>query len=471
MLLTQVGETTSNKWLQHVILLTGPLLSVMDVFIINVAIPSIKHGLAATDGEIQLVIASYLLGYASFQITGGRAGDYFGRKKVFFWGMFFFTFSSMLCGVALSPEQLIAARFLQGLSGAFMMPQPLSYLQLLFPEQKERTKAFGLVGITLGIASVGGQFLGGYLSEVQAVVDGWRLIFFINVPIGMVALWAIQAFLQETVKTRQGQFDYAGVVLVTLALSSMIYALIQGREEGWPAWSFWLLLLSAGMLFYFIIHQKQKLTQGKTPLVNLNLFQIKDFNIGLLMVSFYFMMHASYLLIGTVHLQLDLGFSPYQCGLFFVLAGVMFMLASVLSIKLVLHLGKWALQVGVVLLITSFALQAILFKPGIQLLHIYLVMGLYGLGGGLVMPSQMNMALKSIPPHFSGAATGIYNTLQQAAAAVGISLVGGLFYYVAQQNPSSKMLAFQYAMWAEIACLVLVGLMIILLPYKVKKVV
>src|ERR1700755_1366504 len=132
--------TSNNRWLVYAILLTAPLLSVIDVFIINVAVPAIQKGTQATDAEVQLVIAGYLLGYAAFLITGGRAGDHFGRKKVFFWGMFFFTVASCLCGLSMSPIQLNITRFFQGVSASFMVPQTIAFIQVLFTEKKERAK-------------------------------------------------------------------------------------------------------------------------------------------------------------------------------------------------------------------------------------------------------------------------------------------------------------------------------------------
>ena len=147
---------TISPWLSLVIVLTAPLLSVIDVFIINVAIPSIKAGVHATDAQVQLVIAAYLLGYAAFLITGGRSGDHYGRKRTFFWGMIGFTFFSCLCGVSQTPDQLNLMRFLQGVSAAFMVPQAIAFIQVLFSDPNERSKAIGWFGIALGLASVVG---------------------------------------------------------------------------------------------------------------------------------------------------------------------------------------------------------------------------------------------------------------------------------------------------------------------------
>src|ERR1700761_5506109 len=221
-----------NKWLELIIVLSAPLLSVIDVFIINVAIPAIKKGVHATDAEVQLVIAGYLLGYAAFLITGGRAGGQFGRKKVFFWGMLCFTVASCLCGLSVNAFQLNVTRFFQGLSASFMVPQTIAFIQILFTDAKERAKAIGMFGITLGIASVTGQVLGGYFSDTHWAIEGWRLIFFINLPIGIVTLWATHKYVNETKRKEGTKFDYTGIFILTAALFCLIVPLIQGREAG-----------------------------------------------------------------------------------------------------------------------------------------------------------------------------------------------------------------------------------------------
>jgi len=186
-----------SKWLMLFVILTAPLLYVIDIFIINMAIPPIKWHLHASQSEMQLVIAGYLLGSACFLIIGGRAGDLLGRKKVFFWGMFAFTLTSCICGLAQTPWQLNIARLFQGISSAFMVTQSIALIQELFQDAKERARAIGWYGITLSIAAIIGQILGGYLSGIFFIVEGWRLIFFINVPVGIAALWPSTDFYRK----------------------------------------------------------------------------------------------------------------------------------------------------------------------------------------------------------------------------------------------------------------------------------
>ncbi|WP_118972933.1 MFS transporter [Taibaiella koreensis] len=450
-----------NKWLELVIVLSAPLLSVIDVFIINVAIPAIKKGVQASDAEIQLVIAGYLLGYAAFLITGGRAGDHFGRKKVFFLGMLAFTIASCLCGLSQSAFQLNITRFFQGLSASFMMPQTIAFIQVLFTDTKERAKAFGLYGITLGSAAVIGQVLGGYLADTHWAIEGWRLIFFINLPIGILTLWATHRYVTETPRHQNTKFDYTGVMILTLGLFCLIYPLIEGREAGWPLWSIGLIALSFGIFSLFIFNQKKKLASGGNPLIDVRLFKIKDFNIGLVAVLFHFMLHTAYLLLSAVYLQNGLGVSALDCGLYFMVPGILFVVSSLVASRTIVRFGKRVLQVGIVVLAAAFYLQVVLWRPGVGAGLIIGLMGLWGLGNGLVLPSLLNIALKNVPAQYAGAAAGVYTTFQQTASALGISIIGGIFFYRSAQGWQA---AYHAGVMGLLVCAALVAIMLYLLP-------
>jgi MFS family permease len=385
----------TSPWIALLIMLSAPLLSVIDVFIVNIAIPSIKAGLHADDAQTQLVIASYLLGYAAFLITGGRFGDQYGRKRVFLWGMAMFTLTSCLCGLSQAPWQLNLARFLQGISASFMVPQTISYIQVLFPEHKDRTKAVGWFGITLGLASITGQFLGGFFSYFHFYVPGWRLIFFINLPIGIVALWAANRYIEETAQDRSKKFDFSGVLLLTFALFSLIFPLIQGREYNFPVWCFLLLVLGFLMFYLFIKDQRQKLHRAASPLINVKLFSFKDFNIGLLGVICLFMAHNSFLLISTILFQDGMLINPFATGNMFVVSGIGMMISSLTSIRLIARFGKIVVQLGIVVMIGSLAMQIFCFNQHISSFPVICtVLFLYGLGLGAVLPSLLKSNLK-----------------------------------------------------------------------------
>jgi len=454
-------KPTKNKWLELIIVLSAPLLSVIDVFIVNVAIPAIKKGVHANDAEIQLVIAAYLLGYAAFLITGGRAGDQYGRKKVFFWGMLAFTIASALCGLSMTPLQLNITRFVQGFSASFMVPQTIAFIQVLFPEAKERAKAISLFGITLGSAATIGQVLGGYLSASHFAIEGWRLIFFINVPIGAVTLWATYRYVNETPTNRNNKFDYSGIAILTAALVCLIIPLIEGREKGWPLWTILLLAASFVIFAYFMVNQKQKLAENKNPLVDVRLFRIKDFNIGLLAVLFHFMLHTAYLLLSAVYLQNGLGVSALDCGLYFIIPGILFVISSVWASKLMLRFGKRVLQLGALFMFITFLLQIKFLHPGADRWLIIALMGAWGLGNGAVLPSLLSIALKSVPVEYAGGAAGVYSTFQQTASALGVSIIGGIFFYFSRQG---WQVAYSAGITAILVCVAMVSFMLYLLP-------
>jgi EmrB/QacA subfamily drug resistance transporter len=458
-------KTNENKWVELMVILSAPLLSVIDVFIINVAIPSIKKGIHSTDADMQMVIAGYLLGYAAFLITGGRAGDHFGRKKVFFWSMLVFTVTSALCGLSNSALQLNIMRFFQGVSASFMVPQTIAFIQTIFTEPSERSKAFSYFGITLGAAAVIGQVLGGYLSEIHWVVEGWRLIFFVNVPIGILTLWGTTKYLNETPIDHKNKFDYSGILILTAAIFCMIFPIIEGREKHWPLWSMALLALAAILFVYFIRNQKMKLAEDKNPLIDVSLFKLRDFNIGLLAVLFHFMLHTSYLLLSAVYLQNGLGISALDSGLYFIFPGVLFMLSSIIASKLILRFGKRVLQLGILLMGVAFIMQMLFWKPSVEFWLIISLMGLWGLGNGLVLPSLLNIALKNVPNEHAGAAAGIYSTFQQTASALGVSIIGGIFFYFVSDG---WQFAYRVGLTTILFCVVLVALMLFLLPDDTK---
>jgi len=458
-----------SKWFLLTIISSSIFLAVIDIFIVNVALPSIRKGINGSDADIQLVIALYLLGYAAFLITGGRAGDQFGKKKVFLLGMISFTLASFFCGISETAFQLNTARLLQGISAGFMIPQGISYIQVLFPDPIERIKAISIYGSIAGTASVIGQFLGGLLPDLHFFVAGWRLLFLINVPLGLASTLLAIRFLPSQKSMAKEKFDYLGILLLTLTLMALIYPMIRGRELGWPLWSRLSLAGSLVLLLLFIYDQKQKVSRQQFPLIDMKLFDFKDFNIALCAVLFYFMVQDSYFLLNVILIQTGFGISSTETGLFFVLQGLGFVAASLISIRLVPIYGKKVLQAGLLIMIIASGLHIVVFvSANISKIIAYPVLFIYGLGCGAVLPSLMTMALKSIPTKFAGAASGTYTTFQQTAIALGIGIIGGLFFYLAGENPSTitYLKAYRTAMLVNMLLLVLAGVCLMLLPEK-----
>lgn len=445
-----------SRWVSLLIVSTAAFLSVIDLFIVNVALPSIREGIGGTNGDTQLVIALYLLGHAIFLITGGRLGDRYGRKRIFVWSMLLFTLASGCCGMAQNATQLNIARFCQGAFAAFMVPQSIAYIQVLFPKHEERVKASGIYGAIAGTASVIGQFLGGVLPEVHSVIAGWRWLFLVNLPVGLLSAFIAWRWLQESKPVTDSRPDYPGVVLLSTGLICFIYPLIRGRELGWPWWSVMLLPVSLLILSLFVYDQRRKQRAGKAFLIDLRLFTYRDFNIGLGAVIAYFIVQDSYFLINTILWQSGLGMRPVTTGNYFVLQGIGYVVAAVSSIRLVGRYGKKVLQAGVLLMLVMLALHLVLINNRHLLL---VVLFLYGVGCGSVLPSLLTLALRNIPPTLAGTAAGTYVTFQQTAIALGVCITGGLFFQLLGHAPTlhNWLMAYRWATGVNIFFLVMVS--------------
>ncbi|SFN13368.1 drug resistance transporter, EmrB/QacA subfamily [Chryseobacterium oleae] len=442
-----------------VVILSGQLLTIMDIFIINVSIPSIQRDLHASNGEMQLMIASYLIGFASFLITGGRLGDLYGRKKTFMIGLVFFMLSSVACGISVGPEILVISRFIQGISAAMMSPQVLSMIQVLFTTHEERTKAMGWYGITIGAGTISGQFLGGYFSSVTWMEESWRLIFLINIPVCLLALLFSKRILNESkISVEKKTFDFFGVAILVSGLFCFTYALTLSEHQGIQVKSIVLAMISIFILIYFVKNQKMRLMHGKSYLMDFTLFSYKNFNLGIIAVSFFFIMLDSYFYILSLFFQDGLQIGSMAAGEIIVFQGLGFILASVFSTRFILRYGKKFLITGLVLIMTVLILQIILIDQETPFFVFFFLLFFHGIGVGSIIPSLANIALSGLPSTLAGNASGVYNTFVQAAAIVGIIVVGSIFYYFLGTKPTSQNYhqAFSVALAVNIICLIIV---------------
>jgi MFS family permease len=421
-----------NPWISLWIILFAPLMTVLDVFIVNVGLPTIQAYYHTTNASVQLVVAAYLVGYSVFLITGSRLGDHFGRKQLFCIGLILFTATSVCCGWAGTIGQLVVFRFFQGLAAALAVPQTVTLIQLNFTDPGDKDKAFGYYGVCLGVASVLGQFLGGYLIDSRLIRDSWRLIFLINLPIGLAASVLSIVFLRESKNRVIRRFDVPGVLLLTAVLTCLIYPIIQGRELGWPPWSLGMLAGSFVLLWLFIRDQRSKTAKGLDPLLHLELFRYPSFTIGVSCLLFFFGVHNSFLLICAVYLQDSIHFTPLTASLYFVPMCVSFLGGSYWASRKVAVWGIRLLQAGAGMMLGSFVLQALWFGSGhINAAVIISLFCVYGWGWGQVLPSLLNVSLRDIPGEHAGGASGVYSTIQQFSSALGVSVIGGVYFATA----------------------------------------
>jgi EmrB/QacA subfamily drug resistance transporter len=417
-----------SPWLLPV-LFAPVFMVILDVFIVNVTAPSLRSDLGASDSDLQWVVAAYLLTYAISLITGGRLGDVFGRRRMFKLGIAGFTVASALCAAAPNPTTLIAARLLQGFGGAAMWPQVLSIIQVEF-SPAERPKAFGFQGLVQGLAAIAGQIVGGGLIAVDVLGLGWRSVFLINIPVGIVALLASDRLIPESRSDTARRLDFAGVGLATLVLTLVMVPAVEGRELGWPAWTFLAFAAALPVAALFVAAERRIAARGGSPLAELHLFETRGFRIGLLSaIVLYFVISFFFLL--SIYLQDGLGLSALDSGLAFTPIAVAFVSSSLTGPRLADGLREYLPQVGATvaaigLITTIAAVQAT--DDGSVSAWLILAMVPVGGGMGLAIPPLINLVLRAVPPTDAGAASGMLVTSQQIGNALGVAIIGTIFF-------------------------------------------
>jgi EmrB/QacA subfamily drug resistance transporter len=419
-----------RRWVALAVVLTAGFMQLVDISIVNVAIPSIQRDLDATYSQIQWVLAGYQLAFAVTLITGGRLGDIFGRKRLFMLGMTGFTLASALCGLAQSPGMLIGSRVFQGLMGAIMFPQVLSVIQVTFPS-RERGTALGIFGATIGLATITGPLVGGLLIEADLFGLEWRPIFLVNVPIGVAALIAAARFLQESKAPQALRLDPVGVAIVSAGLLLLVYPLVQGRDLDWPLWTFLSMAAAVPVLGVFALWERRKKAADGSPLVDMALFRQRAFVAGLLVAGIFFMGIPAFFLVLTIWLQIGLGFSALHAGVTGVPFAVGSALASGASVRLAPRLGRRILSVGTLLLVAGMLgliWTVDRYGPDTHSWQLIPALAVCGLGLGSVIAPLVNIVLAGIRRQDAGSASGVLTTVQQVGGAIGVAVIGVIFF-------------------------------------------
>ncbi|MFI6322506.1 MFS transporter [Nonomuraea sp. NPDC050556] len=456
------------RWVALFVILAAEVMDLLDALITNIAGPSIQKSLGGSASMIQWLIAGYTLAMAVGLITGGRLGDLYGRKRMFIVGAFGFTAMSLVCGVAVSPEMLIGARVLQGLFGAVMLPQGLGLIKEMFPP-KEMGKAFGAFGPVMTISSVGGPVLAGWLVDADLFGTGWRMIFLINLPLGLAAAIAAIKFLPEFRLSNATKLDLVGMLLVSAAGFLLIFPIIQGQELGWPAWT-WVSMAVSMVLFYvFGRHQAYRQRTGKDPLVTPSLFRKRAFTSGLVAGLAFFSGMIGLSLVFTLYTQLGLGYSPLKTGLTSLPQAIGGVIGFGLAMSgLQEKLGRSLLQIGtVVMALGAGVLGLTVHLAGLSITPWQLAPGLalVGIGMGLTMAPFFDIILAGVEPHESGSASGTLTAVQQLGSALGSAILGTIFFNLLKDRVGFGS-AMQTTIWVEIGLLGLTFLLAFLLPRK-----
>ena len=419
------GPRERFGWAPLLVLLTGTFMTFLDFFIVNVGLPSIQHDLHGGPAAVQLVVAGFGLAFAVGLISGGRLGDLYGRRRTFTVGLALFTLASAACGLAPAAGFLIAARVLQGGAAALMTPQVLAILGTVYTGER-RTRAFAAYGMTMGLAAVLGQLIGGSLIALNIADSGWRSIFLINVPVGVAALALVRRQVPESAG-QQASLDLVGTALITVGLTAVVLPLVEGRQQGWPAWT-WLSLAAAPVLLAaFVAHQRARDLRGGSPLVRLALFRDRTFAVGTLSGLAFGGVPAAFFFVLALYLQDGRGLSPLISGLVFGAAGLGYFAAMLTAERIAARLGRQILAAGaavmaaacLLLALTAHASTSLALLPGLAVA---------GFGIGMVLVPLTATALANLAAEHAGAASGVLATGMQVGGALMIAVIGVVFF-------------------------------------------
>ncbi|MFI0407734.1 MFS transporter [Actinomadura sp. 3N508] len=417
------------RWAALFVILAGEIMDMLDALITNVAAPTIRAELGGSAATVQWLAAGYTLAMAIGLITGGRLGDLYGRRRMFLIGAAGFTAASLLCGIAVSPGMLVGARVTQGLFGALILPQGIGLIKQMFPP-KEMAVAFSVFGPVMGLASVGGPVLAGWLIDADLFGTGWRMIFLINLPLGAAAILAGLKFLPSGRSERATRLDLPGAALASLAAALLIYPLVQGREHDWPAWTFLMMAASLAVWAVFAWYEARKHRSGGDPLIVPSLFRKRGFTGGLIVGLVFFAAIAGLGLVLSLFFQMGLGFSPLKAGL----SQIPWSVGTVLGfglVQAVQRFGRRVIHAGALIMAAGIAgFHATLLHAGIDVTpwHLVPALTLTGLGMGLLMGPFFDTALAGVEPEETGSAGGTLTAVQQLGAALGAAVLGTIFF-------------------------------------------
>jgi len=452
------GKLVTRRWWALTVVVAAQFMFVVDAFVVNIAIPSIRADIQATTGEMQSVIAIYQIAFAGLIIAGGRLGDLRGPKSAFLLGVAGFTAASLWCGLSQTGPELVAARAIQGMTAAIMVPQVLATIHVLFPDE-ERHKAFGVFGSTLGLGAAVGFVVGGLLVSLNLNGWGWRAIFFVNLPIGGSLLAGGFKLMPRLAGRSNAQFDYVGAAVLFVALVSIVAPLSFGADFDWAPGVFIGMAIGLALLISMWPLERRVARAGRRlPILHLDLLQDTSFALGLGAVYFFTFANLSFYLILTLYLQLGLALSPLATGLTVLPLALTFAVVSRLSGSRAGRRGLSALIEGCVVQIVGLVLLAAVlgwYGP-ISPVLLSLLLVPFGAGQAMVMAPLYGTVLSNVPAAHAGSGGGVISTVQQVGNSCGIVVVGSVFYAVQGTRAADTALVFSLGLLV-LALLAVVG--------------
>ncbi|MGI8666071.1 MAG: MFS transporter [Jatrophihabitans sp.] len=419
-----------RRWLILAIVLAAECMDLIDSTVVNVAAPMISHDLHASTAQLQWIVGGYPLAIAVGLITGGRLGDMVGRKQMFIVGTLGFVAASLLCGVAPGVGVLITARLIQGLFAALMLPQGFGIIREIFPAEEQQA-AFAVYGPVIGLSTVFGPLIGGALINWNLINSGWRFVFLVNVPIGLAAIVAAIQLLPESRRDHGTRLDLLGTVLVSAFAALLVYPLIQGRESGWPWWTYVSMVVAIGFLVAFAFQQRHRDRTGLAPLVTPSVFAHRGYSAGLLYAVLFFAGLGGTLLCATLFLQIGQNFTPIHAALCTVPLSVGLIIGATLSgAALGPKFGRVTLQAGTAVCGVGWLLLLLALRGHGTVGFLGLMPGLLvaGIGLGLTVAPMFDIILASVAEHETGSASGVLNAGQQLATSIGVAVLGTIFF-------------------------------------------
>lgn len=416
------------------------VLEVADSTIVNTALPAIRAALGASPSAMQWIVAGYFLSLGSLLLLGGRLGDAFGYRRMFFIGVTAFVLSSALCGLAQTPTQLVVARLVQGGAGAIMGPQVMAIVQHLFSplERVSKLAWFGVIG---GLAAIVGPIVGGFLIELNLFGLGWRLIFLINLPIGAIAFWAGLRTIPHAGSAHRLRIDLFGALLFGAGFGLLLFGMIQGAELGWPAWAFACGASGVASIAAGWLRAVQRKRRGEAAMIEPALFRLRTFFWGLLAVIAFSAASNGFLLIFAISLQQGLGRSPLETALVHVPFGLGVMGGiSLIGRRYLPRFGRWLLVAGAAIMATgalaTLATIAAGHGAGVRLVAILLVSGV---GMGMLAGPLPPVIVADVDRAHAGTASATLRTAQQLGGAFGIAVVGAAYFSVGGSDPAARL--------------------------------
>jgi len=423
--------TDPTRWRSLALCLTASAMTLLDLSIVNVALPSLRTSLDASDSDLQWIVAGYALAFGVVLVPAGRLGDARSRRTVFLAGVALFTLSSAVGGAAPDATVLAVARVLQGLAGGLIAPQTSGFVQNLF-RGPERARAFGLLGAVIGISTAVGPLLGGLLVNLGGPDLGWRLVFYVNVPIGLILLPLAYRLLPRADLPRERQsLDPVGVGLLAAGVLLVLLPLVEGeqdqplRDRPW-----WLLLPAVLLLAGCLLWERSWARRGRETLIDLPLLRVRSFVFGLSLGTFYFAGFTAIFLVLTLYLQVGLGYSALEAGATETPFALGSAVASVLGGRWLARVGRGLAVVGLSLVITGL-LAIDLLAPtldGLVGLKLAPLLLLAGFGGGLVISPNVTLTLAEVDPRRAGSGGGMLQTAQRVGSAIGVAVVLAQFF-------------------------------------------